>query len=125
MEKFYPYKVWGVTVVVPPVLWAPYSMFFESKDGTLVFLYSVIGGSVLSLPAFALFWIAYTKLAKLDISTFQYKLLLTIVGVTGTVLTFYILSLKIFFKVGLTQFIWIGSYVILLAVSTTLFKLNE
>ena len=94
----FPFKVWFTSVIGGSALYVLWIMIFEASDHTvlngifpLVFILSVIGGGVLSVPAFLLLWMAYWLLFNSSFTEIATKTTLIILSLILTFITIHMM----------------------------------
>ena len=97
MNKSYLFRVWGMTIITAPIIFAIATLIITFKDSQSVsdflgFIIVSIGyGIVLSIPAFLICYFLFIKLYKTIKSSIKLKMILIIIGVISMLLTFYLL----------------------------------
>jgi hypothetical protein len=97
MNKSYLFKVWGMSIVTAPLIFAIATLIItvknaESFSDFLGFILISIGyGIILSIPAFLICYFSFIKLYKTIKSSVKLKIILIMIGVISMLLTFYLL----------------------------------
>ena len=98
MKKFYPIKVWCLTLLIAPIVYLVVQMikskelFFEGASYFIGFAF-IIGG-LLSFPTLLMFNYFSGRFAKLPWSLFTAKLLSASIACLGLIVTFLLLDGK-------------------------------
>lgn len=98
MKRKYLFKVWASTIIAAPILIMLLTSIIISKQGSgldsgaLGFIAFSIGyGLLLSIPTFLIIYFLFPQLNKRIDNLIHLKIILTIIGVTCILLTFYLL----------------------------------
>lgn len=95
MNMAYPLKHWLTSLVIGPLIMITYDAVTSSKlmvDAIGVFFLFLAFGLLLSLPTFILYIFTFTTLIKKEISNLTVKIILNMLAIIGTVLTFLIIQ---------------------------------
>jgi hypothetical protein len=98
VNDIYPFKVWGCTVVLSPILLIIY-MFLTSTSNGEIDLGAIIGftfladflGATYSIPTFLVYYIAFLGCSRISFLNHWAKLLLSSLALFGMALTFYVM----------------------------------
>ena len=133
VNKYYPLEVWGTSIILSPfVLLAGmivndfYNTSFDSIVILLLYLVYTIGlGALLFLPSLLLYNVAFKRTLNLPISAFWKKLILSIIGVSCVLVTFYLLNRTFFHFDDINEILMPFAYCLILFVAGFFFKLTK
>ena len=95
LNKYYPFLVWISILLISPTLatiWNGIAQPWDFDSGYLLMPPAMaIGGAIVSLPGFGLFFLSFKHLPKLVEQVMLIKMLLIIICLLLTVLTIYFL----------------------------------
>jgi len=97
MNKNYLFKVWGMTIITGPIIFAITTFIITFKhsqfnSGIFGFIAFSIGyGILLSIPTFLICYFSFSKLYRTIKSSFKVKVILIIIALVSMLSTFYFL----------------------------------
>jgi uncharacterized protein YacL len=128
--KYY-FKVWLFTILVSPLFVIAVLAYHNSKNisdffsGLPIWLFAVIFGSVLALPALFLFRLLNKDLEKHNIPILLKKLIHAIVGIVLLWITFYVTNRDIFEELSWNNIAWPLAYSTSLIIGSFIYKVQE
>ena len=95
MNKNYPLYNWITTIIIGPILFTVYEILFKNESISsmleMIPLF-ILMGIIFSIPVLILNILIFNLLSKIITSKIFMKFILTVVGITGVVVTFKIIG---------------------------------
>src|SRR6476620_2303972 len=128
LNKYYPFKVWAVTLIGGPFLGILLNIVRRPDSFELSYLLAgpvllAFGGVFVSLPAFAIYYFAYRVLREKMPSELYFKLILCPLSILGIIITVYFfVSEAMFHPSNRDGFLMILSYLFCAVIASISFK---
>lgn len=119
VNKDYLVLIWMMTIALVPLVWIAYQILFSGGNWRSMFLVLplfYIYGLFYSAPTFFILLICFYLLSKNEVSSIWSKIILSVIGISGILITFHLIGgslsreLALFYSIGYVITIFVVNF---------------